>query len=346
MTSADQGLQTHRESYPGLAQWLQGADQGHWWVRLLNAPRDPKTAPPTIADMTLAPLEVLVQAVRGAAPARMSEFVTSRFRDPHPANVLSARLELLCAANLAVRRTPFAFGGKGEPDVTWYPGTAEQGWLEIHRGAFSVFDDFQQTLDSELENKGAVLRVLLSEWPLEVTDQNLLHSRISHAIAEAATTGAQQTVPMPELGPGATGVVEPHEGQAILGRVLVESPGFWPSDTYLTSAAARLARKVNIDKAGQGRKGNWDPARTALLIDISTARLIQLLGQDGLAAWLNEVPVDWEDLPFAGVAVCFSHLHGPSLWGSCRYRPDLANTDRALLEPVLTAIGLPATPDQ
>lgn len=128
--------------------------------------------------------------------------------------------------------------------------------------------------------------------------------------------------------------------------MLVESPGFWPSDTYLTSAAARLARKVNIDKAGQGRKGSWDPARTALLIDISTARLIQLLGQDGLAAWLNEVPVDWEDLPIAGVAVCFSHLHGPSLWGSCRYRPDLANTDRALLEPVLTAIGLPATPDQ
>ena len=163
----------------------------------------------------------------------MREFVTSRFRDLHPANVLSARLELLCAANLAVRRTPFAFGGKGEPDVTRYPGTAAQGWLEIH-----------------------------------------------------------------------------------------------------------------VDKAGQGRRGSWDPARTVLLIDISTARLIQFLGQDGLAAWLDEVPVEWEDLPFAGVAVCFSHLHGSSLWESCRYRPDLAGADRALLEPALTAVGLPTTPDQ
>jgi hypothetical protein len=101
-----------------------------------------------------------------------------------------------------------------------------------------------------------------------------------------------------------------------------------------------------VDKAGQGRRGGRDPARTALLIDISTARMIQLLGQEGLAACLDDVPVDWEDLPFAGVAVCFSHLHGPSLRGSCRYRPGLAAADRACLEPELTAIGLPATPGQ
>ena len=344
VTSTDQGPQTHRDSYPGLAKWLQGADQGHWWVRLLDAPRDPQVTPPSIADMVLRPLEVLVQAVRGASPARMGEFVTSRFRDSHPANVLSARLELVCAANLAVRQVPFAFGGKGEPDVTWYPGTVAQGWLEIHRGAFNVFDDFQQTLDGELEDKGAVLRVRLSEWPLEVKDRNLLHSRITSAIVEAVATGREQAVSMLELGPGTTGVVEPSEGLPGFGRVLVESPGFWPPDSYLASAAARLARKVNVDKAGQGRKDCWDPTRTALLIDISTARLIQLLGQDGLAAWLDDVPVDWEDLPFAGVAVCFSDLHGPSLWGSCRYGPALAAADRAVLERELTALGLPATP--
>jgi hypothetical protein len=49
--------------------------------------------------------------------------------------VLSARLELACAANLAVWQVPFAFGGKGAPDVTWYPGTAGQEWLEIHLAA-------------------------------------------------------------------------------------------------------------------------------------------------------------------------------------------------------------------
>ena len=335
---------THRASYPGVARWLEGADPGHWWVRLLDVPRNPKVTSPTFADMALGPLEDLVHAVLSAGPARMSEFIASRFRDPDPANVLSARLELLCAASLAACRVPFAFGGKAEPDVTWNPGTETQGWLEIHRGAFSVFDDLQQAIDRELEDKGAILRIRLSQWTLEVKDRNVLHTRISDAIETAVATGEEQVVPMPELGPGATGIVAPSEGLFGLGRVLIESPGFRPSDEYLASVAARLARKVNVDKAGQGRKGNWDPGRTALLIDISTARLTQLLGQDGLAAWLDGVPVEWVDLPFAAVAVCFSSLHGRSLWGSCRYRPGLAAADRACLEPALTTIGLPATP--
>jgi hypothetical protein len=272
----------------------------------------------------------------------MSDFVASRFRDADPANLLSARLELLCAAGLAVRQVPFAFGGKGEPDLKWGMEAGARGWLEIHRGAFSVFDDLQQDLDRELEARDAILRVRLGEWPLEVRDRNLLRTRISRAIDAAVADGTEQVVPMPEISPGATGVIETRGGRRfLLGRVLVETPGFWPSDGYLASVAARLARKVNVDKAVQGRKGHWDPGRTALLIDISTARLTQLLGQEGLAAWLNDVPVEWEDLPFAAVAVCFSNLHGSSLWGSCRYRPGLAETDRSSLEPVLTGIGLP-----
>jgi hypothetical protein len=149
---------------------------------------------------------------------------------------------------------------------------------------------------------------------------------------------------MPELGDGVTGVIEPRQEIPGIGRIFIQHPGITPSEGYLASVATRLARKVNDDKAAQGRKGNWDPARTALLIDISTAHLVQILGRDGLAAWLDDVPVDWEDLPFAAVAVCFSNLHGPFLWGSCRYRPDLDAAQRAHLEPVLSALGLPATP--
>jgi hypothetical protein len=77
VTSTDQGPQTHRDSYPGLAEWLQGADQDHWWVRLLDAPRDPHVTPPSVADMVLRPLEVLVQAVRGAS-ARSAQFSCGR----------------------------------------------------------------------------------------------------------------------------------------------------------------------------------------------------------------------------------------------------------------------------
>ena len=49
-----------------------------------------------------------------------------------------------------------------------------------------------------------------------------------------------------------------------------------------------------MEKAGQARKGSWDK-RTVLLIDISTAHLARLLGQDGLGDWLDDVTFDWDD---------------------------------------------------
>ena len=172
---------THRDDYPNVAEWLDGVDSSHWWVRLLDTERELAVTPPTVANMVLEPLELLVQAVRGVSPKWLDQFVSSRFRDPDPANLLSARLELLCAASLAIWHVPFEFGGKAEPDLTWNPGTGAQGWLEIHRGAFSAFDDFQQAIDKELDDKGAFLTVRLDEWPLDVRDRNLLHTRISNA---------------------------------------------------------------------------------------------------------------------------------------------------------------------
>jgi hypothetical protein len=237
VTNTGQVLGGHRDSYPGVAAWLEGADPAHWWVRLLDVPRDPGVTPSTVADKALEPLEALVQAVRGASPAGMSDFVASRFRDADPANLLSARLELLCAAGLAVRQVPFAFVGKGEPDLKWGMEAGARGWLEIHRGAFNVFDDLQQDLDRELEARDAILRVRLGEWPLEVRDRNLLRTRISRAIDAAVADGTEQVVPMPEISPGATGVIETGGGRwFLLGRVLVETPGFWPSDGYLAAA--------------------------------------------------------------------------------------------------------------
>jgi len=108
------------------------------------------------------------------------------------------------------RHLPFEFGGRAEPDLTWNPGTGAQGWLEIHRGAFSPFDDLRQVLDRELADKGAMPTVRLDQWPLDVRDRNLLHTCISHAIDAAVTSGSNQVVAMSEMGDGVTGMIEPH----------------------------------------------------------------------------------------------------------------------------------------
>jgi hypothetical protein len=348
MTDADEDRPatspaTHRADYPNVAEWLNGAAPDHWWVRLLDTERLADAKRPTWADMALEPLEVLIRAVRTTAPPGLEHFVRDRFRDPDPANLLSARLELLCAAHLAIPRTPFAFGGTGEADLTWYPGTDEQGWMEIHRGAFSVFDAVQRDIEAELATTNATLEVRVSEWPLEVDQRNVLLTRVSQAINSAVASGSEQLIGLPEIGSGVMGTVR-SQGQELLGlsRVTVRHGSLMPSDDYLVRFGKRLTHKVNVGKAGQARRGAWDQ-QTVLLIDISTAHLTRLLGQDGIATWLDGVAIEWDELPFAGVAVCFSDLNSVSLGGVCRYKAGLANAERGRLEPTLTALGLPAT---
>jgi hypothetical protein len=70
---------------------------------------------------------------------------------------------------------------------------------------------------------------------------------------------------------------------------------------------------------------------------------MRALGSHDLAGWLDSVPIDGEEHPFAGVAICFTDLHSVSLTGACLYRPELEATARECLEPTLTAIGLPPT---
>ena len=92
---------------------------------------------------------------------------------------------------------PFEFGGTAEPDLTSNPSSGAQGSLEIHRGAFSVFDDLQQSLEKELAAKGAVLTVRLDEWPLDVPGRNLLHTRISDAAPDAFLDGVRDATTDP-----------------------------------------------------------------------------------------------------------------------------------------------------
>lgn len=348
MTDADEGRSaaspvTHRPDFPNVAEWLAGVTSTHGWGQLLDAERHPDARPPTLADMTLAPLELLIGAVRRASPPGLDHFAGQFRTDTDPTKLLSARLELLCAFHLAIRRIPFMFGGKGEADLAWYPGTDAQGWIEIHRGGFNVFDTVQQDIEAMLAAANVTMEVRLDEWPLVVEERNMLLTRVSHAIRAAVDHGTEQLVALPELGPSVAGAVRPQSQPFLgLGRVTVLHGSLMPSENYLASLAGKLAHKVNVEKSGQARRGKWDQ-HTVLLIDISTAHLTRLLGQDGIATWLDGVAIEWDELPFAGVAVCFSDLHSVSLGGVCRYKPGLADSERERLEPTLTAFGLPAT---
>jgi len=335
---------THRPDYPNVAEWLARAASDHWWVKLLDTERDRGVKRPTCADTVLRRLEELIIAVETANPEHLGRF-RKRFRSDYDlANLFSIRLELLCAANLAFRQIPFDFGGIAEPDLICYPDIDAQGWIEIRSGAFSVFDRLQHDIEAELVSKNARLTVRLSKWPLEVNNRNSVRTRVSQAVDTAVKNGTEQVVTLPELGLDAIGTVR-QQGQEICGssRISVEQHGgLMPSHDYLTSLAEKLAMKVNDEKAGQGRKGSWNP-RTMLLIDISRARLTRLLAHNDLAAWLHDANIEWQDLPFSGVAVCVSDLNSVTIEGVSRYKPGLPDTERGHLEPILTALNLPAT---
>jgi hypothetical protein len=67
-----------------------------------------------------------------------------------------------------------------------------------------------------------------------------------------------------------------------------------------------------------------------------------LLGMDGLRAWFNAIEWDWEDVPFAAVAVAFTNWHGVGLAGLYRMRPGLTD-DRVEVTAVVAAkLGLKA----
>jgi hypothetical protein len=310
---------------------------------MLDAVRHPDAALPSHADAFLTPMESLIGAIRAAGPQGM-EKARDRFATDLD-NVLATRLELLCGAHLAWRQIPFGFGARGEPDLVWNASTAQEAWLEVHRRDVDAFSTLQRTISTELAPKGATLTIRLGDWPLKVPNRNGVLRRVSDAADRAIATGEEQTVVIPELGSGAMGVVArenvPFSGS---GRVTVQHHGplLSPSDDYRQTVAGKLKEKIERDKSSQAREGSWSP-RTALLIDISAARQMRALESRDLAGWLDGVPIDWDEHPFASVAICFTDLHSVSLTGACRYKPDLDAAARECLEPTLTAIGLPPT---
>jgi len=335
-TPSETPSQIHEQDYPTLASWLKDADPTHPWKQLLAVPVLPGVTRPTMADMTLKPLEVMAFVVDAAQPAGLRTFIKGRFCDADPTNTVSARLELLCAFYLAARDIPFGFGGVGEADLVWYRGTDKEGWLEVTRAALDDFDRLRDAIEPETIAENVILDFHLDEWPMSISNRNGVHSRLSALIKSVAQTGTPSGVNLPEFASGAT--VSCHSGPpmglsriSILHHTLDAPPG------YLDVVGRKLERLIE-EKSSQARKGSWSSS-TVLLIDISSARYGQLLGLEGLQSWFSHVSIDWDDSPYAGVAVVYTHLHGIPINGVCRLRASLAGTDLPLVSSAISEFG-------
>src|SRR5262245_54352588 len=140
-------MRTHETDYPTLARWLAKAGLGHRWRTLLAAEVRSEVRP-TLADMSLIPLETMAAVIETAAPAGLAAFLRDRFRDADPANVSATRLEIACAASLAAAGVPFGFGGKGQPDFTFTVVDAE-GFLEVTRESVDDFHKLRAAVERQ-----------------------------------------------------------------------------------------------------------------------------------------------------------------------------------------------------
>lgn len=335
--------QTHAPDYPTVAAWLDKAKSGHIWKQLLDTERLRGVTPPTMADMILKPLDLMAEIVEAAHPVGLSDFIRIRFCDADPINTLSARLELLCAFFLAATGIPFGFGGKGEADLCWHQGTDQEGWLELTRSSLDDFDRLRNALDSEVMAKDVVLRFHLDEWPLSIAKRNVVHSRISGLIDSVASSGKAAGVGLPELGATASVSCEPGDPLTGLSRITMLHHTLDAPPGYLDSFEQKVARVID-EKASQARKDGWSET-TVLLIDVSTARFGQLMGLGGLQAWFDQIPIEWEDVPYAGVAIAYTHLYGFSINGICRLRPSLSEAQLDLTSSAMTGFGLAVVQD-
>ena len=208
------------------------------------------------------------------------------------------------------------------------------------RATFDAFDQLQSDLQAEAGQRDFHLRFSVDAWPFRFTNRNLLFTQICQLMDAVRDSQHEQHVLLPGLADGASVAAQPGPPPG-LSRVGVSHGGLSPTPEYMSDFALKLAEFIE-QKEGQGRRGRW-PEATALLIDVSTARFGLLQDDNEPAAWLDAIPVDWEYSPFAGVAICCSHLQGVALRGACQYQPDIDPDIRDALEPVLATMGLPPT---
>ncbi len=279
----------------------------------------------TAADRVLVPLEDMAGALEQLRVPGLRRFLRDRFLDP--AGVTTARVELAWAFMLATQ-PGLRFGGQGQPDFVLEGGDTEI-WLEITRVDLESFDRFKEAVVAHLakENLKVVPTFRVVDWPAKVPERNSLISRIEAGARAALAAGHMVSVSLPEIAAQCSVSLDAMD-DSLPGSSPVWHSSIAPSSEY-QQRVERDIREAISDKAAQSRRGSW--TNTLLVIDISTARLLWMLGWDDMAKWAGAIAIDWHENPFLAIALTFSDWYTHVPVGFMRIRPELPDDVRTFL---------------
>jgi hypothetical protein len=275
------------------------------------------------ADEMIGAMDLIIGKLEEVAPKRLAGRRRS-FRN-NIQGFLDNRVELNSAYQVAKSNTPFEFGKEGgnspsEPDLSCNLDGCEV-FIEVTAKSPEGIGSLHDALEAHLSdcnvyvtlNVTSILRV-----PQETRDATVQHirlacSRLSSGVVTVALPEAKGSATLEKPSPfGSTSVVWMHDFGSDIG----------PSEEIFCEAVRT--------KADQALQGRW-PAKTLLVID--AARLghaVWLRGDDAWAGRLPQLDLEWETLPFLGVAMVFSTLTAAGFHGAAAPRPDLGSDELAL----------------
>jgi hypothetical protein len=312
-------------TYPGLASWLNGTSDQHPIVRL-SANRE-------AFDALVPPLETIITTLEAVAPTRLPGRRKS-FRT-NIQQFLDVRVELNAAYHVTQAGIPFAFGKEGgnapsEPD--FFCGLdGSPVHIEVTAKSPEGIGNLHNDLEAELSDCNVYITLNVPSILRISGDARGTAVRQIRQTCEQMT-GTTETVALPGVGGsaflekpspfGGTSVVWMHDFGQDIG----------PSE--------EIFREAVRAKKAQSLEGNW-PKETLLVID--AARLghaVWLRPDDVWAGRLPQLDLEWDTLPFLGVAIVLSTLTAAGFHGAAAARPGLTSNELSLFADLCRRLGL------
>jgi hypothetical protein len=116
-------------------------------------------------------------------------------------------------------------------------------------------------------------------------------------------------------------------------------------NSELTGHFSNVEREVfNVigRKTDQALKDGFDPT-TLLVVDASRLGLSWLRPETVWGSNLAHISLDWPNLPFVGLLVCFTALNTLHVGGALVLRPDITETQSLAVDAVARAFGFSKT---